>query len=1136
MLRRSLCRTLSLSVALGLVIVTLNSKRIVLVDSCGVTIHNEVAFRASRILSAHSLAVSFSPFHPSTASTASSPSSSSRLLSLSNLNTDTHQNSVRNQSRGLYDYIPLLAQKESLFAGSFFPDWGYDCIGKIWNQAAEEAHWPPFAEASIRYILETYPKPWDDHVKALIIFLFGIVSHSLGDMSWHALHGLDAGFINTLAQISFQGDYSQGHTLADIGAEFVLSHMSKMDHLLTMWKVPVRDISAIYKRMGYRVPGPVLSHCMRNGFAGAQANARLGSQLFPVYASRSPFLVEQIEDYPMGGLRDMSEWTIDCWSGLVGYLDQERKLPSGIGDRNNTFNMCYALWEERTRRGRRAAMERTREGRVRHQHGHRGQGTSGVDGALALIKLSDAGLKVVTDVDDNTGMVTFSIKEIVDDDQKAKEMGAGEMVQVLNIADDSEAKVKDDGMGVFKSLFRSDMQQQIFSKNKLDGSDSRDQVIAQLEPTANHNDDGLVNESGGCLSFSDGQDSNARTFFLPVEYSSFGHAAATGDFDGDGDVDMAISAPHFHIDPLVPSQGAVFILPGRSVFASAEGNGEESGTDVRSVASQILYGDPEQPQSRFGWSLAVVDMNQDGIDDLAIGSPGYGAKGLEYDGAVFVYFGHKGTGLSKRPDLVIHHDRDKDVTDRVPPRMNALTGLGRVLQGLDLTGTGYKDLIMGMPTAITPIRWPLEKRLSTDASRNNDNGNDVNIDEDHRMEDSKPRRFNPQAGKVLVFLSAGNHTGHKLDTQRDWEVQGEDAFGWFGASFAVVSQIYPQHIKTKSKKWSIQSLTSILKRIQLSLSDLWGWSRRASYDYEDKSAELRRILVVGSPAFGVGEAEAMRGKIEGFVIPDLLKRYSHMPATAQDNRELLEPQKAFTIHGNAKFQQLGSSLSGTRHISSKTPIGAFEPEYLIVGSQSEDVLRRLPQFGRLWQAGMVRILDITTLSDGTEIGISDLDADKEIIRDSLQGSQSMAHLSAAMEVSTNGRSLWLTEPYAKAEAGRLLEWVPSFEKTDDKDVGRRKKIKQNKKDVLGVRGRQLAHGCNNDGVIGEGDGDGDDDEDPIRDGIKQCFIGTDFRGRFGSQLLVGDLNKDGRDDVVVTSSHSSQYATMAGTVTIKFRP
>jgi hypothetical protein len=56
----------------------------------------------------------------------------------------------------------------------------------------------------------------------LIVFLFGVVSHMLGDLSWHALHGLDAGFIKAIAETSFEGDYSKGHTLADVGAEFVL--------------------------------------------------------------------------------------------------------------------------------------------------------------------------------------------------------------------------------------------------------------------------------------------------------------------------------------------------------------------------------------------------------------------------------------------------------------------------------------------------------------------------------------------------------------------------------------------------------------------------------------------------------------------------------------------------------------------------------------------------------------------------------------------------------------------------------------------------------------------------------------------------------------------------------------------------
>lgn len=60
--------------------------------------------------------------------------------------------------------------------------------------------------------------------QSLIVFLFGTVSHSLADMSWHALEGLEQGFIKVLAETSFDGDYTKGHTLADIGAEFVLRY------------------------------------------------------------------------------------------------------------------------------------------------------------------------------------------------------------------------------------------------------------------------------------------------------------------------------------------------------------------------------------------------------------------------------------------------------------------------------------------------------------------------------------------------------------------------------------------------------------------------------------------------------------------------------------------------------------------------------------------------------------------------------------------------------------------------------------------------------------------------------------------------------------------------------------------------
>ncbi|KAF9981504.1 hypothetical protein BGZ75_007133 [Mortierella antarctica] len=85
------------------------------------------------------------------------------------------------------------------------------------------------------------------------------------------------------------------------------------------------------------------------------------------------------------------------------------------------------------------------------------------------------------------------------------------------------------------------------------------------------------------------------------------------------------------------------------------------------------------------------------------------------------------------------------------------------------------------------------------------------------------------------------------------------------------------------------------------------------------------------------------------------------------------------------------------------------------------------------------------------------------------------------------------------------------------------------RNAIDIKGRRRDRGRDGDG----GDEDGDDDETQKQ--ILQCYIGSDFRGRFGSQLLVADLNNDGFDDIMVTSSHSSQYAIMAGTVVIKFR-
>ncbi|CAO3570231.1 unnamed protein product [Mortierella alpina] len=1104
-----------LILVLGLLLVTLDLHNTG-VDSCGVTMHNEIAFRASQILlsAAEQDEGSQSPSKQPLPSAQPYPHLQSALHSnvkgTAHLNAQRHESERSSQFSALNDYAALLTQKGALLAGSFFPDWGYNCVGKLWNQAAEEAHWPPFTEAAIKYILETYPKPWTDHTKTLIVFLFGTVSHSLGDLSWHGLRGLNAGFIRALAESSFGGDYGQAHTLADIGAEFVLSHMSPMNHLLSNWRVPVRDMTEIYKRMGYHVPGAVLSHCMRNGFAGAQANARLGSQLFPVYASKSPFLVEQVEHYPMGGLRDMTDWTVECWKGLAAYLDEERPLPDHK-DNSTSFNLCYALWERRTGASGMDEIQRSSERTVRHEHSHPVQGRH--DSEHALERLSLAGLRIESTMDDDTGMLTFSIKsegrtstssQHGDENKstftprEAQQHGLGRGFSRIR-------KSNSDKYRIYRPL-HSAQEQTRFSETKPLFVKNDPKLMHQAQPSTT-----FAQGAGACLPFSDEVESQARTLYLPIAFSSFGHAAVNGDFDGDGRAELAIAAPHATTNPLVPSQGSVFIIPGRSVFGDIErkenATGEEDtdpGTDVRSVASRVLQGHPTEPQSRFGWSLAVVDLNKDGIDDLAVGAPGHGAKALTYDGSVYVYFGHAGTGLSEEPDLVIHRERARGGGNGGMPY--SLAGLGYVLEGLDLTGSGFKDLVIGMPMAAT-------------------------AKQDGGQEGESQVRYNQQAGKVLAFLSASSHAGQKLDTDADWELQGQDANGWFGASFAVIDADSEPESATGQASPKSSQVQRVLSWL---LSFLPCHGIRGKYLM--RNDERRRILVVGSPTFGLGEDDAMRGKIQGYLIPTKGTFSASLRHRSNSAPEPL-PKKLFTIHGDTKFQQLGSRLA-SNHIVWESPAGSHGHQHtpasrrrdlLVVGSQSEGFSNRLPRLGRHWQAGKVRILDVTQLQEGAEVMISELDLDPSVVRDSLRGSQSMAHLSAAMSVSTDGKSLWLAEPYAKSEAGRIVEWEPTHSREDDSDYrGRRSRFRSKStgrstsnrraKSKIDGRGRRRDR---------EGDGDGDDDGgdgDERQDQILQCFIGSDFRGRFGSQLLVADLNNDGLDDVMVTSSHSSQYA------------
>jgi len=56
---------------------------------------------------------------------------------------------------------------------------------------------------------------------------------------------------------------------------------------------------------------------------------------------------------------------------------------------------------------------------------------------------------------------------------------------------------------------------------------------------------------------------------------------------------------------------------------------------------------------RFGTSVAIVDFNADGLNDVAIGAPTVGSETLDYNGQVYIYLNNRLTGIPSAPSITI---------------------------------------------------------------------------------------------------------------------------------------------------------------------------------------------------------------------------------------------------------------------------------------------------------------------------------------------------------------------------------------------------------------------------------------------------------------------------------------------------
>jgi hypothetical protein len=164
--------------------------------------------------------------------------------------------------------------------------------------------------------------------------------------------------------------------------------------------------------------------------------------------------------------------------------------------------------------------------------------------------------------------------------------------------------------------------------------------------------------------------------FGKQDLDAFGSSIVAGDFDGDGDVDLAVAAPT-DSDGVLGSVGAVYVFRRDAAWY----------VPWTRITSRTL-GLPTTTATRFAGTLAVGDFDRDGRAELAIARTGPNANGIFPGDVAIVGLGKLGFTLQQ---VLTQAGLG---TDAPGDRFGATLAAG------DFDGDGAPDLAVGAPSDI----------------------------------------------------------------------------------------------------------------------------------------------------------------------------------------------------------------------------------------------------------------------------------------------------------------------------------------------------------------------------------------------------------------------------------------------------